>query len=94
MQLIEGLLERGGVTLHYWTGGKAGAPWIVLTHGATVDHHEWDATLTLLGEKYSLLTWDVRGHGLSRPARFDMPNAVEDLLAILDHLQVEQVLSG
>lgn len=44
MELTEGLLERDGVTLHYWTGGKAGAPLVVFTYCAKIDHHEWDAT--------------------------------------------------
>jgi pimeloyl-ACP methyl ester carboxylesterase len=92
MELTEGLLERDGVTIHYWTGGKAGAPLVVFTHGATVDHHEWDATLPLAGQQFRILAWDVRGHGLSRPAPFVLQSAVEDLLAILDRMQVKQAV--
>ena len=92
MELVEGLLERNGVNIHYWTGGKAGAPLVVFTHGATVDHHEWDATLPVVGGNFRLLAWDVRGHGLSRPAPFALRDAVDDLLALLDRLQVEQAI--
>jgi 3-oxoadipate enol-lactonase len=90
--LYTGLLARNGFNLHYWTGGKAGAPLVVLTHGATIDHREWDATLPLVGENFRILTWDVRGHGLSRPAPFALKDAVDDLLAILDELHVQQAV--
>lgn len=90
--LQEGLLEREGFNIHYWTGGQAAAPLVVFTHGATVDHHEWDATMPIVGEGFRTLTWDVRGHGLSRPAPFILKDAEEDLLALLDHVGVEQAI--
>jgi pimeloyl-ACP methyl ester carboxylesterase len=92
MELIEGLLPRDGFAIHYWVGGRAGAPLVVFTHGATVDHHEWDATLPLVGEQFRVLAWDVRGHGLSRPAPFALAAAVADLIALLDTLQVTRAI--
>ncbi len=86
MQLIEQLLPRDGFAIRYWTGGQAGAPLVVFTHGATVDHHEWDATLPLVAEHFRVLAWDVRGHRLSRPADFSLAAAIDDLLALLDAL--------
>ena len=82
--------ERNGCKLHYWLGGKTNAPLVVFTHGATIDHHEWDATLPIVGEQFRVLTWDMRGHGLSRPAKFDLAEAVADLLALLDLLKVQE----
>lgn len=49
MDLIPHQLTRAGATIHTWTGGPAAAPLVVLTHGATVDHREWDATLPVTG---------------------------------------------
>jgi pimeloyl-ACP methyl ester carboxylesterase len=91
MELAENILERHGCTIQYWTGGKAGAPLVVFTHGATIDHHEWDATLPLVAAAgFRVLAWDMRGHGLSRPAKFDLAEAVVDLLALLDRLEVRE----
>lgn len=90
MKLTEATLDRGGFKLHYWTGGAQDAPLVVFTHGATIDHHEWDATLPIIGAEYRVLTWDVRGHGLSRPAPFSVSAAVQDLVVLLDELKVEQ----
>jgi len=86
MELMPGILPRAGLNIHYWVGGQANAPLVVFTHGATVDHHEWDATLPLVGEHFRVVAWDVRGHGLSRPAPFTLNAAEDDLLALLDHL--------
>ena len=90
MTLEEKTLQRPDGTIHYWIGGKHGAPLVVLTHGATVDHHEWDATIPLLTDRFRVLTWDVRGHGLSRPMPFLVREAEADLLALLDELKAEQ----
>ena len=92
MELVEGCLPRDGFTIHYWTGGQPSAPWAIFTHGATVDHHEWDATLPLVGEHFRILAWDVRGHGLSRPAHFTFEAALDDLLALLDSLGVARAV--
>ncbi|MBC7877896.1 MAG: alpha/beta hydrolase [Anaerolineales bacterium] len=92
MKLTEESLERDGVKIHYWIGGKNNAPLVVFTHGATIDHHEWDATLPIVSEHFRVLTWDVRGHGLSRPAPLSFKEAMYDLLGILDRLHVEQAI--
>lgn len=93
MELNENVLVRNGCSIHYWTGGPADAPLVVFTHGATVDHHEWDATLPLVAATgFRVLTWDVRGHGLSRPVPFDFLEARLDLLSLLDILGVEQAI--
>jgi len=92
MALEEKVLNRQGLDIHYWLGGKSSAPLVVLTHGATIDHHEWDATLPLLTNHYRVLTWDIRGHGLSRPALFLVNEAVADLVALLDTLNVKEAI--
>jgi pimeloyl-ACP methyl ester carboxylesterase len=92
VELTENILERNGCPIHYWTGGKTGAPLVVFTHGATIDHREWAATLPLVGEHFRSLAWDMRGHGLSRPAIFHLEQAVADLLAVLDKLEVREAI--
>jgi len=92
MKLTEEIMERNGARIHYWIGGKTEKPLVVFTHGVTIDHREWEVTLPLVGEQFRILTWDVRGHGLSRPSRYTLKDAEEDLLAILDSLQVEQAI--
>ncbi|MGD0879602.1 MAG: alpha/beta hydrolase [Anaerolineales bacterium] len=92
MNFSESVIERNGCPIHYWTGGKADTPLVVFTHGATVDHHEWEATLPVVAERFQVLAWDVRGYGLSRPGTFDFIEARADLLALLDTLGVQKAI--
>jgi 3-oxoadipate enol-lactonase len=46
---------------------KETPPLDVFTHGATIDHHKWDATIDFVGQDFQVLVWDAPGHGLSRP---------------------------
>jgi pimeloyl-ACP methyl ester carboxylesterase len=84
MDLTHHVLERPGASLHYWLGGVTNRPFVFLTHGATVDHREWGATAAVVGERYRIVTWDMRAHGASRPARFTVADSVDDLLALLE----------
>lgn len=80
-------LTHAGCTLHYWLNGPEQGPVVVLTHGATIDHRTFEPQVPLLAQRYRVLTWDVRGHGLSQPLTpdFTVRQAAGDLLAILDH---------
>lgn len=88
------MLERAGCPIHYWLSGPEDRPLVVLTHGATIDHHTFDAQLPVLSQHYRVLTWDVRGHGLSQPIgdAFSIRTAVADLLAILDQLSAQEIV--
>ncbi|MFN8596214.1 MAG: alpha/beta hydrolase [Anaerolineae bacterium] len=82
------VLDRQGCPIHYWLAGDPSRPLIVLTHGAGADHRTFDAQLPMLLERYRVLTWDMRGHGQSRPLgeSFTIERTTNDLLAILDQI--------
>ncbi len=91
------MLVREGCPLHYWSFGDAGRPVVLLTHGAGLDHDLWRENLAALSRDHRVITWDVRGHGRSRPmgARFSVATAVDDMAAILDAVGArEAVLVG
>lgn len=92
--LTETIFERKGCPIYYWTGGPEGRPLVVFIHGACVDHHSFDQQLPLVAQTYRVLALDVRGHGLSQPVGepFNVPLAVDDLLAILDRLGYLQAI--
>ncbi len=91
-KLTEHTLPRPGCRLHYWLGGAADRPLVALLHGATMDHRMFEEQIVVLLGEYRVLVWDARSHGKSRPAAgdFDLGDCADDLLAILDHLGVEQ----
>lgn len=80
------IVERAGCPIHYWLSGLQDRPLVVLTHGATADHRMFNPQVSVLTEQYRVLTWDVRGHGLSRPMGegFSPGLVIDDLLALLD----------
>lgn len=90
-EMKEKILDKENCTIHYWVAGPEKAPLVVFSHGAYIDHREWDITIPLVLEAgYRVMTWDLRGHGKSRPGVFKVTDALQDLLAILDLLKVDQ----
>ena len=83
-------LTRPDATIRYWVSGPADAPRVVLLHGATLDHHAWDAQVDALSARYRVVVPDLRGHGESTiegPFRFE--DALADVLALLDAVDAE-----
>jgi len=85
---------REGCTLRFWLTGPVERPLVVFTHGAGLDHREWEDTLSVVAQDYHVLCWDVRGHGQSRPtgSPFTLKRATDDLLALLDAVGVERAI--
>jgi 3-oxoadipate enol-lactonase len=83
------------VTLHYQVIGSAEAPpLVVFVNSLGTDFRIWrDVIVRLVGE-FSLLTYDMRGHGLSdigtTPYRIE--DLADDLAALLDHLGGRSVI--
>jgi 3-oxoadipate enol-lactonase len=79
-------LARPDATIRYWTGGAAAdTPTVVFLHGATLDHRAWHPQTDALRPRFHVIAPDLRGHG-SSTGRFDFTAAVEDIIALLDHL--------
>lgn len=67
---------------------------IVLSHGLFMDQSMFDAQVRALREHYRIITWDQRGHGqgacVTEP--FSLWDSADDLLALLDHLNIDQAI--
>jgi pimeloyl-ACP methyl ester carboxylesterase len=90
----EAVLERRGCALRYWLRDAAGpdAPLVMLIHGAGVDHRMWASQLDAFAENHRVLTFDMRGHGKSRPAgEYSFDALVDDGFALLDRLKARKV---
>lgn len=87
------VLSRSGSVLHGWLTGPEHGPLVTLTHGASMDHRVVAAQVpALVAAGYRVLTWDVRGHGRSKPLGegFSVPIAAEDLRALMRHAGYER----
>lgn len=83
--------RRAGATIHYWRSGNRYAPTLVLSHGATLDHSEWQHNIEPLEEHFNVVHWDMRGHGKAKESPFSIDEAVEDLRELLDLLEQRSV---
>jgi 3-oxoadipate enol-lactonase len=90
--ITQHVFEHAGCHIHYWLAGPLHRPLVVFTHGATMDHCMFEAQVASAAQEYRVLTWDVRGHGESRPigSNFSIRGVVRDLLALLDQLGYKQ----
>lgn len=92
----EYVLERKGSNIHYWINNDNHAgPIVVMSHGASLDHHMFDSQVEALKNAgYPTLTWDIRGHGLSKPIgdEFSLQIVLEDLYEIILRHKLEKVI--
>lgn len=67
------------------SGSASGAP-LVLGPSLGTAAPLWDAAVDLLGNQFSILCWDLPGHGLSRPATepFTLAGLAEAVLRLAD----------
>ena len=62
-RLLEAMAEVNETRLYYEVQGK-GRP-VVLIHGGLLDSRMWDDQVPVLGGKYQVVRYDVRGFGRS-----------------------------
>src|SRR5580698_2282841 len=82
-----------GTNISYSDTGGAG-PVVVLSHGILMDQSMFEAQVAALGD-YRVITWDQRGHGGTAAAGpFSYWDSARDVLALLDHLGIDQAVLG
>jgi 3-oxoadipate enol-lactonase len=83
-----------GIPVSYADSGGDG-PAVVLSHGYQLDASMFDAQVAALSPRYRVITWDARGHGgTPAPGPFSYWDLAGDVLALLDHLGIEQAVLG
>jgi 2-succinyl-6-hydroxy-2,4-cyclohexadiene-1-carboxylate synthase len=82
-----------GINLNVETSGRGDGPPLLLLHGFSRDARAWEPLLPCFQE-YRTVCVDLIGHGKSDspadPGRYGMAHAVEDLTALLHHLDIER----
>lgn len=80
-----------GLPIHYQRVGTG--PDVVMVHGITGNLAVWHLHLVpALADRFRLLTYDLRGHGLSGtpPTGYSLDDMAQDLLELLDALELER----
>jgi pimeloyl-ACP methyl ester carboxylesterase len=81
-----------GVKLYYEETGS-GTP-VVFVHEFAADHRSWEMQMRHFGQRHRCVTWGARGYPPSdvpeKPTSYSQIRAADDILAILDHLKIDQ----
>jgi pimeloyl-ACP methyl ester carboxylesterase len=89
METKTGYIQAGNAKLYYEIAG-AGQP-LVFIHAGVADQRQWNREFTALAREFRVLRYDMRNFGKSKPAAGEF-SSLNDLTAVLDHLQLEQPL--
>lgn len=88
--LESGFVHSGGEQIYYESVGTGTA--VVLSHGLGGNHVIWYQQVPEFAKSYQVIAWDQRGFGRSTNAQNESSPAVavEDLKALLDHLDIDR----
>ncbi len=85
-----------GIGIEYQDGGSG--PPVFLTHGYSATGRMWDGQRAALGERYRVVSWDMRGQGATEspdePALYSHDQTVADMRGLLGHLGVDRAVVG
>ena len=82
------------LSIHYRDEGPRDGPVIVFGNSLGTDLRLWDKIVPQLPDKYRIIRFDKRGHGLTSctPAPYKIGRLISDVERLLDHLGVRECL--
>src|SRR5712692_10726834 len=89
-------VDVNGLSLYYEVAGHG--PPLVLAHGFACGLRMWDPQVKARARAWRVVTYDVRGHGISEaptdPDAYSQPISVADLGALLERLEIRRAVVG
>ena len=88
--------KLNGIEIDYEDTGGGRA--VLMSHGYSATRRMWRGQHEALGDRYRLISWDMRGHGQTSapddPAQYSLELTVADIKALLDHLGIRRAVIG
>ncbi|MEM6467639.1 MAG: alpha/beta fold hydrolase, partial [Pseudomonadota bacterium] len=83
-----------GIQIHHRLDGPTDGPVVVFSNSLGTDLRVWDGVLEHLPNRFRILRYDTRGHGLSDAPEgdYDMGDLVKDAGDLMEHLGLSDVL--
>ncbi|GAA0207997.1 alpha/beta fold hydrolase [Halobaculum roseum] len=84
-------VETNDIETYYERRGDG--PPVVFVHGAAVDHTQWAPQVDALADEYTVVAYDVRGHGRtggSDRGTYSIDLFADDLAALIDALDLDR----
>jgi 3-oxoadipate enol-lactonase len=84
-------IEANGTRFNYQLDGLANAPVVVFSNSLGTNLSMWDRQTPALAQKFRVLRYDMRGHGLSSitPGPYTIEGLARDVVGLLDALKIE-----
>ena len=79
-----------GIQVNYRVTGEG--PWIILSHPVSANMEIWEPQINALAEKFSVLQYDIRGHGETEATQgpYPMVQLADDAAHLLAYLGIEK----
>jgi pimeloyl-ACP methyl ester carboxylesterase len=85
-----------GIEIDYEAAGAG--PALLLSHGYGSTRHMWDGQHQAFGDRWRVISWDMRGHGQTDspadPAQYSAALTVADMRTVLRYCGVERAVVG
>jgi 3-oxoadipate enol-lactonase len=80
-----GFKRLGEIVVHYQRSERRGAPTLVFANSLGTDLRVWDPLFPHLGDRFAVVRYDKRGHGLTdaTPGPYRMAELAQDLARLL-----------
>lgn len=84
--------DINGTIIHYSLEGPSDAPCITFSHALANNLSLWDRAASKMRDRYRVLRYDQRGHGLSAaaPGPYTFPMLIQDAVSLLDVAGIER----
>jgi 3-oxoadipate enol-lactonase len=84
-------IRAGDLVVHYELGGRPDGPVVLFANSLGTNFHVWDAQAAALADRFRVLRYDMRGHGLTDcpPGPYTIAQLGDDARALLDALRIE-----
>jgi 3-oxoadipate enol-lactonase len=89
MQDERGLLSRPEANIAYRISGRG--RWLIFCHALATRQELWSRQRATLSQYFSVLSFDLRGHGESPPpgdGNYSFESQADDVTALMDHLDI------
>lgn len=86
-------VRAGDLVVHYELSGHPDRPTILFANSLGTSFHVWDAQAAALSDRFRILRYDMRGHGLTdcTPGAYAIAQLADDARALLDALRIGPV---
>lgn len=90
MNSERGLLLRPDANIAYRVRGQG--KWLIFCHALATHQELWERQRAALSRNFSVVTFDLRGHGESPPpgnSDYSFESQADDVAALMDHLHIQ-----